>query len=70
MKEKLPSKKENTGMLEEVNEYIDKLLKIVKKEEKFSKINGIKEQIDYLEETNEDIKEALKTATKKYQVNT
>ena len=63
-KDKLPTKKENSGILEDMNEYVDELLEIVKKDERMTKIAGIREQIDYLEETNEDIKEALETATK------
>ena len=64
MKEKMPAKKENTGILEDMNEYVDELLKVVKGDERFTKISKIQEQIDYLEETNEDIKEALKTTSK------
>ena len=62
MKEKLPEKREKTGMIEETNEYIEELLKIVKEDPRFAKF--LREQIDYLEETNEDIKEALKTMKK------
>ena len=64
MKEKMPTKKENTGILEDMNEYVDELLSIVKSDERFTRLRGIREQIDYLEETNEDIKEALKTTAK------
>ena len=64
MKEKMPEKRENTGILEDMNEYVDELLKIVKSNPIFEKIRGIKEQIDYLEETNEDIKEALEDSKK------
>ena len=64
MKEKMPEKKENTGILEDMNDYVDELLKVLRKEERFTNIAGIREQMDYLEETNEDIKEALKTSKK------
>lgn len=64
MKEKMPAKKESTGILEDMNEYVDELLKVVKKDKRFMEIGGIREQIDYLEETNDDIKEALKTSKK------
>lgn len=64
MKEKMPVKRENTGILEDMNLYVDELLEVVKQDERFQKIGGIREQIDYLEETNEDIKDALKDTKK------
>lgn len=64
VKEKMPAKRENTGILEDMNEYVDELLKVVKQDERFMEHGGIREQIDYLEETNEDIKEALKNTEK------
>ena len=65
LKAKMPAKREASGILEDMNQYVDELLEVVKKEEILTKIGGIREQIDYLEETNEDIKEALSTANKK-----
>ena len=64
MKEKMPEKRENTGIIEDMNKYVDELLEVVKKEERLMEHGGIREQIDYLEETNEDIKEAIKTIKK------
>lgn len=64
MKEKMPTKRENTGILEDMTLYVDELLEIIKEDPKFELIGGIKEQIDYLEETNEDIKEALQESSK------
>jgi len=64
LKEKMPKKRENTGILEDMNLYADELLEVIKKDERFEIIKGIKEQIDYLEETNEDIKEALENSKK------
>lgn len=64
MKDKMPAKREQTGILEDMNLYVDELLGVVKQDERFQTLAGIKEQIDYLEETNEDIKDALKDAKK------
>ena len=64
MKEKMPEKRENTGIIEDMTKYVDELLEVVKKEERLMEHGGIREQIDYLEETNEDIKEAIKTIKK------
>ena len=52
MKEKMPVKKESTGILEDMNEYVDELLKVVKKDKRFMENGGIREEIDYLEETD------------------
>lgn len=65
MRKKMPAKKETTGMIEDMNQYVDELLEIVRQDGRFEMLAGIKEQIDYLEETNEDIKEALKDTHKK-----
>lgn len=62
MKEKMPVKKENTGILEDMTEYVDELLSILKKDETIHKL--VQEQMDYLEETNEDIKEAIQNSEK------
>ena len=54
MHEKMPKKREATGLLEDQIEYTKELLKIIKKEERFLKLPAIKEQIDLLEETMMD----------------
>lgn len=54
MHDKMPKKRENTGLLEDQIEYTKELLEIVKDDERFTKIPGIKEQIDLLEETMRD----------------
>ena len=64
MKEKMPKKRETSGMLEDMNLYVDELLQVVKQDERFMENAGIREHIDYLEETNDDIKEALKNSEK------
>lgn len=54
MHDKMPKKKEKSGLLEDQVEYTKELLDIVKKDGRFTNIPGIKEQIDYLEETMND----------------
>ena len=54
MHDKMPKKREASGLLEDQIEYTKKLLKLVKEDGRFTKIPGIKEQIDYLEETMND----------------
>jgi hypothetical protein len=54
MHEKMPKKKEATGLLEDQIEYTKELLEIVKKAEIFTVLPGIKEQVDLLEETMND----------------
>lgn len=54
MHEKMPKKREATGLLEDQIEYTKELLKIVKNDSRFKVLPGIKEQIDYLEETMMD----------------
>jgi IS5 family transposase len=54
MHDKMPKKKESTGLLEDQIEYTKELLKVVKDDGRFTAIPGIKEQIDYLEETMND----------------
>ena len=54
MRDKMPKKKEATGLLEDQIEYTKELLKIVKDDGRFTTLPGIKEQIDYLEETMND----------------
>ena len=54
MHDKMPKKKEATGLLEDQIEYTKELLKLVKDDGRFTALPGIKEQIDYLEETMND----------------
>ena len=54
MHDKMPKKREASGLLEDQIEYTKELLDVLKKDERFEKIPGIKEQIDYLKETIDD----------------
>ena len=54
MHDKMPKKRESTGLLEDQIEYTKELLNLVKEDGRFTKLPGIKEQIDYLEETMDD----------------
>ena len=54
MHEKMPKKREATGLLEDQIEYTKELLKVVKNDKRFTALPGIKEQIDLLEETMMD----------------
>ena len=54
MHDKMPKKKEASGLLEDQIEYTKELLDIVKDDGRFTNLPGIKEQIDYLEETMND----------------
>lgn len=54
MHDKMPKKKEASGLLEDQIEYTKELLKLVKDDGRFTNVPGIKEQIDYLEETMND----------------
>ena len=54
MHDKMPKKRESTGLLEDQIEYTKELLSILKEDGRFTKLPGIKEQIDYLEETIND----------------
>lgn len=54
MHDKMPKKKESTGLLEDQIEYTRELLKLLKEDGRFESLPGIKEQIDYLEETKND----------------
>lgn len=51
---RMPKKRETTGLLEDQIEYTKELLDVVKKDERFITLPGIKEQIEYLEETMND----------------
>ena len=54
MHNKMPKKREASGLLEDQIEYTKELLKIVKDDGRFTVLPGIKEQVDYLEETMND----------------
>jgi IS5 family transposase len=54
MKEKMPKKKEATGLLEDQIEYTKELLNILKNDVRFTTLPDIKEQINILEETMMD----------------
>ena len=54
MHDKMPKKKEASGLLEDQIEYTKELLKLLKEDGRFTALPGIKEQIDYLEETMND----------------
>jgi hypothetical protein len=54
MHDKMPKKREASGLLEDQIEYTKELLKLVKEDGRFTIVPGIKEQIDYLEETMND----------------
>ncbi len=54
MHDKMPKKRESSGLLEDQIEYTKELLKLVKDDGRFTNFPGIKEQIDYLEETMND----------------
>ena len=50
----MQKKKEGTGLLEDQIEYTKELLKVIKKDQRFTKLPSIKEQVDLLEETMMD----------------
>lgn len=54
MHDKMPKKREATGLLEDQIEYTKELLKLLTDDGRFEKLPNIKEQIDYLKETMED----------------
>lgn len=54
MKNIMPKKRESSGLLEDQIDYTKELLDLVKKDEKFTHVPVIKEQIDYLEEIISD----------------
>lgn len=54
MHDKMPKKRESSGLLEDQIEYTKELLEVIKKDGRFEGLPGIKEQIDYLEETMND----------------
>ncbi len=54
MHEKMPRKREASGLLEDQIKYTKELLDVLKDDGRFEKLSGIKEQMDYLEETMND----------------
>ncbi len=54
MHEKMPKKREATGLLEDQIEYTKELIKIVKEDGRYTVLPSINEQINYLEETMMD----------------
>ena len=54
MHEKMPKKRENSGLLEDQIEYTKELLDLIKKDIRFTTIPNISEQINLLEETMYD----------------
>lgn len=54
MHDKMPKKRESSGLLEDQIEYTKELLKIVRSDKRFPNLPAIKEQIDLLEETMMD----------------
>ena len=54
MHDKMPKKREVSGLLEDQIEYTKELLNVLKEDGRFEKIPGIKEQIDYLNEPMKD----------------
>ena len=49
MHDKMPKKRESSGLLEDQIEYTKELLEVIKEDGRFEGLPGIKEQIDYLE---------------------
>ena len=54
MHDKMPKKRESTGLLEDQIQYSKELIKVIKDDGRFEKLPNIKEQLDYLEETMND----------------
>ena len=54
MHDKMPKKKETTGLLEDQIDYTKNLLKVIEEDGRFSNLPGIKEDINYLEEIMND----------------
>ena len=54
MHDKMPKKRESTGLLEDQIEYTKELLNLLINDGRFEKLPNIKEQMDYLKETMED----------------
>ena len=54
MREKMPKKREATGLLEDQIQYTKELLELLRGDERFTKIPSIEEQMNILEETMDD----------------
>lgn len=54
MHDKMPKKREASGILEDEMEYCEELLKLLKEDGRFEKLQHTKEQMDYLRETLDD----------------
>ncbi len=54
MHDKMPKKRENTGLLEDQIEYTKELIKLLKEDSRFTTIPNINEKINMLEETMKD----------------
>ncbi len=54
MHNKMPKKRESSGLIEDQITYTKELLKVIKDDGRFEKLPNIKEQINYLEETMND----------------
>ena len=54
MHDKMPKKRESTGLLEDQITYTKELLEILKEDGRFDKLPNIKEQMEFLKETMED----------------
>ena len=54
MHDKMPKKRESTGLLEDQIEYTKELLNLLTDDGRFEKLPNIKEQMDFLKETMED----------------
>lgn len=59
MHDKMPKKKEASGILEDQIEYTKELLNVIKQEKRVIKYPGIEEQVNYLEETMNDTETEL-----------
>lgn len=54
MHDKMPKKRESTGLLEDQITYTKELLEVLKEDGRFDKLPNIKEQMEFLKETMED----------------
>ena len=66
MHDKMPKKKESTGLLEDQIQYTKELLNIAKNDSRFTTLPNIKEQIDMLEETMCDTEYEIEYSKDKY----
>ena len=59
MHDKMPKKREASGLLEDEMQYCEELLTLLKEDGRFEKLQHTKEQMDYLRETLDDTKTEL-----------